>query len=166
MSRIGLAFRCFFRVLGGKTVPVEALPKEEPRALAPKPDDTRTRHALQLISILQKEGRLLDFLQEEIESYDDQQVGAAVRAIHRDCHKLLGEHLALEPVLTGGEDTPVTIEPGFDPSCVRLLGNVTGEPPFEGTLRHHGWRATNVNLPDATGSGDAGVVAPAEVELR
>jgi hypothetical protein len=168
MGRLGLAFRCFFRVLGGKALPEQALALGKPAAPAlPSAEEAAQRNglALQLIGVLQKEGRLIDFLQEEIAAYDDAQIGAAVRSIHADCRRALAEHVSLERVLPGEEDSRVTVEPGFDPLRVRLVGNVTGEPPFEGVLRHHGWRAAEVKLPDLPGSGDRTVVAPAEVEL-
>jgi hypothetical protein len=172
MGRLGLAFRCFFRVLSGKPVPAEALPAPEPPPALPEPEPEPepdpaelAAPAIQLLGLLQKEGRLLDFLQEEIDGYDDAQVGAAVRTIHRDCRQVLLEHLNPRPVLEGEEDGPVTVEAGFDPSRVRLIGNVTGEPPFSGLLRHHGWRAGVVKVPGLPEGHDPAVIAPAEVEL-
>lgn len=167
MSRLGLAFRCFFRVLRGQSLPSEVLKQQPgPRAL-PAPDlvAAQRARAVQWLGVLQKEGRLIDFLQEEIANYSDDQVGAAVRSIHAGCRRALAEHLQLEPVLSGVEDGPVTIEPGFDPSRIRLVGNVTGEPPFKGLLRHHGWRAATVTLAEPAAGIDPTVIAPAEVEL-
>jgi len=162
MGRLGLAFRCFFRILGGRPLPEELLTRGAPPALPPRREQGHA--ALQLLTLLQQEGRLLDFLKEEIASYDDAQIGAAVRNIHRQCRDVLEQHLGLEPVLAGEEESPVTVEEGFDPSRIRLIGNVTGAPPFSGVLRHHGWRATRVELPERMG-GDPSVIAPAEVEL-
>jgi hypothetical protein len=121
--------------------------------------------ALALLGLLQREGRLIDFLQEAIDAYDDAQIGAAVRDIHRGCKKALTEHVALEPVMPGSEDERVTVPAGFDPGDVRLIGKVSGEPPFRGVLRHHGWRVTKVELPLLTDGVDRRVVAPAEVEV-
>jgi hypothetical protein len=140
------------------------MPTAEKPAPAKKADDG-ARGAVQLLSLLQREGRLLDFLQEDIDGYADAQIGAAVRDIHRGCRKVLAEHAPLEPVLTGQENAPVRVDAGFDPSRIRLTGNIVGEPPFTGTLRHHGWRAAKVTLPETTGAADPSVVAPAEVEL-
>jgi len=167
MSRLGLAFRCFFRVLGGKTLPSEVLAQQPGRRALPAPDLAAAKLAqvVQWLGVLQKEGRLIDFLQEDIAGYADEQVGAAVRSIHSGCRRALAEHVQLEPVLAGTEDSPVTIEPGFDPSRIRLVGNVTGEPPFQGLLRHHGWRAATVTLPELAAGIDPTVIAPAEVEL-
>jgi hypothetical protein len=169
MGRLGLAFRCFFRVLSGSPLPEEALalsPAAKPMLPAPPPAVGANQvAAIQLLALLQKEGRLLDFLKEDIDGYEDAQVGAAVRAIQRDCRRVLEEHIGVEPVLRGAEDAPVTVEKGFDPSRIRLIGNVTGEPPFSGTLKHHGWRATATQLPPWPASHDPSIIAPAEVEL-
>jgi hypothetical protein len=121
--------------------------------------------AVQLLAILQREGRLLDFLQEEVDAYSDAQIGAAVRDIHRGCKKALAEHMPLEPVLREKENAQVRVDAGFDPSRIRLVGNVVGDPPFTGALRHHGWRIAKVTLPTAARGTDPSVVAPAEVEL-
>jgi hypothetical protein len=121
--------------------------------------------AVQLLAILQREGRLLDFLQEDVDGYSDAQIGAAVRDIHRGCKKALAEHMPLEPVLREAENAQVRVDPGFDPSRIRLVGNVVGEPPFTGALRHHGWRIAKVTLPSPPRGTDPSVVAPAEVEL-
>lgn len=176
MGRVGLAFRCFFRVLSGKPVPDEAIPEallERPKLqLPPAPEappaiteGEKKARALALLAMLQKEGRLLDFLQESIDDYDDGQIGAAVRSIHRDCARVVDESLKVAPIIEGEEDSDVTVEPGFDASRIRLIGNVTGDPPFKGVLRHHGWRATSLNMPDPTDKADPSVIAPAEVEL-
>lgn len=172
MSRVGLAFRCFFRVLSGKPVPKEALPKvDEVKALPEKApeesgDDENLARGIQLLGLLQREGRLLDFLQEEIGAYDDAQIGAAIRNIHRDCRTVLGEYLSVSRILEGEEESDVTVDAGFDPSRIRLIGNVTGEPPFSGVLRHHGWRASAAKLPNLPKPSDPTVISPAEVELR
>jgi hypothetical protein len=182
--RLLLALRCFFLVLFAKRLPDDAaalLPAKKPEAALPPlaPPEAEivkpakeppvkvdgSRGAVQLLTLLQREGRLLDFLQEDIDGYQNEQIGAAVRDIHRGCKKVLAEHTPLEPVLAGQENAPVRVDPGFDPSRIRLTGNVVGEPPFTGTLRHHGWRAAKVTLPEMTTATDPTVVAPAEVEL-
>jgi hypothetical protein len=127
--------------------------------------DGASRGAILLLGLLQREGRLLDFLQEDIDSYADAQIGAAVRDIHRGCRKALADHLKVEPVLREPDEARVRIEPGFDPSRIRLVGNVVGQPPFTGTLKHPGWRGVEVHLPAVTAAQDPSVIAPAEVEL-
>jgi hypothetical protein len=178
--RFLLAFKWFFIILFKGIFPID--PRKQLPAPAPEPidalsatpptepkekdgKDARIGGAVQLLALLQREGRLLDFLQEEIESYSDAQIGAAVRDIHRGCKKALAEHLPIEPVLRDQENATVRVDPGFDPSRIRLTGKVMGEPPYTGTLRHHGWRTAKVTLPLPTAATDPLVVAPAEVEI-
>ena len=120
---------------------------------------------LRLLALLQREGRLLDFLMEDVQAYSDAQIGSAVRDIHRTCRKALQDHLVLEPVLAEAEGAEVTVPAGFDPSAVRLTGNVTGQPPFRGALRHHGWRVREIKLAPPPSGQDEFVLQPAEVEL-
>jgi len=140
---------------------VNALAGPEKPAAPPKPSG----EPLRLLALLQREGRLLDFLLEDIQSYSDDQVGAAVRDIHRNCQKAIKEHLTLEPVLAKDEGAQVEIAAGFDPSAIRLTGNVTGEPPFKGNLQHHGWRVKELKVAKPPEGQDEFVVQPAEVEL-
>jgi hypothetical protein len=142
-----------------KGAPKPAEPPKLPEP--PKPSGA----PLRLLALLQREGRLLDFLMEDVQAYDDAQIGAGVRQIHADCRKALQEHLVLEPVLPEGEGAQVTVPAGFDPAAVRLTGNVTGQPPFRGTLRHPGWRVKAVKLAAPPAGQDEFVVQPAEVEL-
>jgi len=121
---------------------------------------------LRILAVLQRDGRLVDFLQEEIDTFTDAQIGAAVRDIHQGCRKALRDYLTIEPVLGGGEDSPVTVAPDFDPAEIRLTGNVQGSPPFRGVLKHHGWRVKSVQLPVLPSSrGGSSLLAPAEVEI-
>ena len=132
-----------------------------PAAAPPTPDDTP---ALRLLAALQADGRLVDFLLENIEGYSDEQIGAAVRGIHEATRKALRECVVLEPIIKGREDEEVAVSEGFDSGAVRLVGNVHGDPPFRGALKHGGWRATAVTLPVRRGQ-DERVIAPAEVEI-
>ena len=137
---------------------VTALPEEERLAAC-------RRGAVQLLGILQREGRLLDFLMENVDGYSDAQIGAAVRDIHRGCRKALAEHIKPQPIRSEADESVVRIQSGYDPSQVRLIGRVTGRPPFEGTLRHHGWRASDIHLSDIPSGHDTSVICPAEVEI-
>jgi hypothetical protein len=143
----------------------KAEPKPAPK---PHPADLSAHHtdgALALLALLQREGRLVDFLRESIDDYDDEDIGAAVRDIHRGCKKVLDDHLDIEPVMPGEEDDEVKVPKGFDPGEVRLIGDVSGDPPFDGTLRHHGWRVVKASLPTLSDGVDRRVLAPAEVEV-
>ncbi len=153
--------------------PHAALPeKSEEPATAPPPVDTdalvkaaREEGALIVLSVLQREGRLLDFVQEDVTSYPDADVGAAARAVHEGCKKAVGQLCGLGPVRAEAEESQVTVPAGFDPTTVKLTGNVTGQPPYTGTLVHAGWKANAVTLPARDASHDDRVLAPAEVEL-
>lgn len=126
----------------------------------PKPSGEPIR----LLGLLQREARLLDFLMENLTAYDDQQIGASVRDIQAKSQATIKKHLTLEPVMGQEEGSSVTVAAGFDPSSVRLVGNVSGQPPFYGTLQHAGWRVKTINLPKPEGQ-DEFVLMPAEVEL-
>lgn len=121
--------------------------------------------ALQLLALLQREGRFVDFVEEDMSSFSDAEIGGAARVVHDGCKKALKEHFTIEPARTEAEGAKVTLEKGFDASRVRLTGKVAGEPPFTGTLAHRGWRVSEVRLPKMSEGHDATVVAPAEVEL-
>ena len=122
--------------------------------------------SLQMLTILQRKGRLLDFLQEDLTQYDDAQIGAAVRNIHSGCKESLAEYIELEPIFKEEEGREVNVPKGFDSKSIQLTGNVKGDPPFRGILRHRGWRASRVRLPQITVKEDKdNVLAPAEVEI-
>jgi hypothetical protein len=122
-------------------------------------------HPLQLLTILQREGRLVDFLMEDIAGIGDAQVGAAVREVHQKCRRVLEEHVPLEPVMSEAEESTATVAAGYDPSAVRVVGNLPASPPYTGTVQHRGWRASAVRLQPLPAGQDPQVVAPAEVEV-
>jgi hypothetical protein len=175
-TRVALAFRVFFRaiadpelaaalqrLLSGVPEPVLRLETPPPTAPAfkrPPPDA-----ALQLLGLLQQEGRFVDFLQEDVSSFADAEIGAAARVVHEGCRKAIHDHFQIVPIRQEEEGTRVTLESGFDPSAVRLTGNVVGRPPFRGSLIHRGWRVAEVNLPKVADGHDTRVLAAAEVEL-
>ena len=120
---------------------------------------------LHLLTVLQRQGRLVDFFSEDLDAYSDEQIGVAVRGVHENCKKVMAKTLALEAVIDSPEGEQVTVDKGFDPGAVKLTGNVVGEPPFTGILRHKGWRTRKLELPVLTETQDAGIIAPAEVEI-
>jgi hypothetical protein len=163
LARLGLAIRIFYRVLGdpgsvGRAQDVLTPPP-------PPPPPKRSGEALRLLALLQREGRLLDFFLEDISGATDQQIGEGVRELHRKASGVLKERLVLEPILPGEEGQQIEVPVGFDPSAIRLTGNVTGQPPFRGRLIHHGWRVRDFKLPTPSEGVDEFVVAQAEVEL-
>ncbi len=167
---------------GAKKKPVAEAKKKFGRKIVGEPDfdddgaakaiskkdaqEKNRRYYLHVLSVLQREGRLVDFLQEDLSPYDDAQIGAAVRSIHDNCKKSLMKNLSPQPVMEEAEGDTVGVPPDFDPTAIKLTGNVTGEPPFKGVLRHRGWRAGSLELPVITGTGDPKIIAPAEVEIQ
>ena len=128
--------------------------------------DRKTRLLLHGLSVLQREGRLLDFFDEDLSLYDDEQIGAAVRSIHEDCKKTIKKYINPQPVIEKEEGERVTIEPGFDIDSIKLVGNVSGDPPFEGILKHRGWKAGKKEIPKLSDIQDAAMITPAEVEIQ
>lgn len=182
MGRVGVAFRAFFAALGSGEVaerlaqalsgqpaisaqPAQATPVPPPAAPAPvAPKPAGRSDALTVLATLQREARLVDFLQEPIGDYTDEQIGAAVRDIHRDCGKVLERLFAIRPVASESEGSPVTV-PG-ESDDFRLTGQLGGSAPFRGTLVHPGWKATRCEIPVWTGqAASRDVIAPAEVEV-
>ncbi len=141
--------------------PVEAKPEKKGAPLAQHHRDG----ALALLALLQREGRFVDFVRDSVDGANDADIGAAAREVHRGCRKVLDQHLSFEPVMPGEEEAKVQVPKGFDPAEVRLIGEAKGEPPFKGTLRHHGWRVVDAKLPQLAEGVDRTVIAPAEVEL-
>jgi len=179
MKRLILAIRVFFRVLfSAETAErVEPILNDEPATLPAAGDKTQTKtpakprapaqsEAVTLLAALQREARLVDFLQEGLGEYSDAQIGAAVRDVHRDSANVLERMFALKQISDDEEGTEIELAAGFDASRYRLTGKVEGEPPFRGRLAHHGWEATKCELPSWSGDDTAArVVAPVEVEL-
>ncbi len=144
---------------------VAQIAKETPRPSVLEPLQS-SEGAVQMLAALQREGRLIDFLQEDLSAYEDGQIGAAVRSIHMGCREALKEHMEITPVFEDKEGSTVTIPAGFDTRAIRLTGNVTGNPPFRGVLRHRGWKVEHIRLPQSQEQKDHPVLAPAEVEIE
>ncbi len=173
MSRIALAFRSFFAILFTGKLPGDiaqalgfAAAKPQPPAKPAAPQVRASDGALQILGILQRDSRLIDFLMEDISAYSDEQVGSAVRSLHDQSRESLTRYLRLAPVIDAVEGTFTKIE-GADPSTVKLLGNVpvSGKAPG-GVLRHKGWRAEKIDLPPIPPGQSASVLAPAEIEVE
>jgi hypothetical protein len=175
MARLSTAFACFFRAVGSPDFSRQAaellqppVPKSAPTpptAAPVVPPERLHASGLNLLSMLQREGRLIDFLQEDMSAFSDQEIGGAARVVHTGCQKVLKQHLTIESVLKDAEGASVQVPAGFDAQRIQITGNVTGQPPFRGALKHHGWIATSVRMPAVSESLDPRVLAPAEVEL-
>jgi hypothetical protein len=129
-----------------------AMPREENTA------------ATQMLALLQRDGRLIDFLMEDITPYADAQIGAAVRSVHAGCRQALERYVSLAPAFDAQEGTRVTVDHGADAARIKLIGNVSGEPPFTGVLHHRGWVVDRMELPPLAAAGRQ-VIAPAEIEV-
>ncbi|MEX3901214.1 DUF2760 domain-containing protein [Paraburkholderia sp. BR10954] len=191
LGRISLAVGTFFRILGNGEFAADVLrlrngekfgaapapataaaatpapapapqPKPQP---APVLKEATPDAALQLLGLLQRDARFIDFVEEDIKAYSDADIGAAARLVHEGCRATLREHFTIRPVRDEAEGSRVTLPAGFDASSVRLTGNVVGSAPFSGSISHRGWRVDEVRLPKLADGHNAKVIAPAEVEL-
>jgi Domain of unknown function (DUF2760) len=192
-TRLKYAFRTFFSILDRSRIPDDVLAALHPGAqttrvggpgphpgaqstgatvaapapMKPVPPPTKqdpVERATQMLALLQRDGRLIDFLMEDLATYADSQIGAAVRDVHAGCRQALDRYFTLRPVLDDEEGRPVTIERGMDAAGIKIVGNVTGQPPLRGVLRHRGWEATRIELPPLPATGH-NILAPAEVEV-
>ena len=185
--RIPLAFGAFFSTLSDPAYAARIIKLDQPEpapvaapaapvvkpapvptpAPAPAPVFTEASPdaALQLLALLQREARLIDFTQENLASHADADIGAAARVVHEGCAKVLRDYFTIAAVRQEAEGSRIVLEAGFDATAVRLTGNVVGSAPFRGSLSHRGWRASSVRLPKLAPGHDASILAPAEVEL-
>ena len=164
-ERLKLAFAILFGLVPPPVLPAEASPPPIPVPAARLTPEQQHASALFLLGLLQREGRLLDFLQEDIASFADADVGAAARLVHEGCRKVLGQYVPIAAVVNQQEGASMEIPQGFDANRFRLTGNVCGVGPWKGSLKHHGWITTQISLPDVPTTVDVKVIAPAEVEL-
>ena len=186
LGRISLAVGTFFSILGdgefaarvqrlrsgapvtqapvATPAPVAA-PTPAPQPAAPALKQASPDAALQLLGLLQRDARFIDFVEEDVAGYSDADIGAAARVVHGGCRTVLREHFTIRPVREETEGSRVTLPEGFNATAVRLTGNVVGKAPFTGSLSHRGWRVDDVRLPKLAASHDASVIAAAEVEL-
>lgn len=179
LKRIGLAWLAWARVLLDRNFAArvrELLHPKQP-ALAelsavttpvsksvdrPTPDIPDA--VFQLLGLLQREGRFLDFIQQDVGTFADAEIGAAARVVHAGCRRVLREHASIVCVRAEPEGATVEVSPS-ETLLVKLTGNVSGAAPYRGILRHRGWRVVSLKLPERVGSDDPRIVAPAEVEL-
>lgn len=186
LSRIWLSFVCAWRIAFDPQFAASVLslreaerapePLPAPEAVAapladsavsapavPAPAAASSGGALQLLSLLQREGRFLDFVQQDVAAFGDADVGAAARVVHDGCRRALEAHARVVHVRLESEGSALTLEQASED--VKLVGNVAGSAPFRGILRHRGWRVEELRLPTLVGSRDPKIVAPAELEL-
>lgn len=160
--KLALAFKAFFKAFKDPEKTEQFLQDKLP----PKQVEASDSGHLRLLSSLQQTGRLIDFLEEDISSYTDAQVGAAVRKIHQDCKQALEELVTIRPLRDEAEGRTIQIGKGYNPSEIKIVGKVKGEPPFTGVLVHRGWKAHKRSLPKKTGEQHPEIISPAEVEVK
>ncbi|SIO53312.1 DUF2760 domain-containing protein [Paraburkholderia phenazinium] len=185
LGRISLAVGTFFSILGDgefaarvqrlrsgaptaapTAAPVATpAPAPTPQPAVPALKQASPDAALQLLGLLQRDARFIDFVEEDVAGYSDADIGAAARVVHGGCRTVLREHFTIRPVREEAEGSRVTLPEGFDATAVRLTGNVVGKAPFTGSLSHRGWRVQDVRLPKLAASHDTSIIAAAEVEL-
>ena len=152
---------------------------ERPEAEPPKADSAKPMpvpalsnqaeaEIVSFLATLQEQGRLIDFLMDDITTYDDAQVGPAARVVHQGCKAALQEHFRIRPVREESEGSSVTIAVGYPADEYRLIGKISGAAPFSGTLVHRGWKTEWVKLPRIlrVNADLLPTIAPAEVELK
>jgi hypothetical protein len=176
-ARIPIAFKLFFSALANPEFALRAarIGREEapaaPRPPVPVPPkqpafkEAQPEAAIQLLGLLQQEGRFIDFLEEDVTGFSDTDIGAAARVVHQGCRKAVRDHFKIIPVRPESEGSKLTLQEGFDPSSIRLAGNVVGKPPYSGNLIHRGWRVSEAKLPKVADGHDIKILAAAEVEL-
>jgi hypothetical protein len=144
------------------------MPAPAPVPIQPPPPTAQQAEAeiVTFFGLLQEKGRLVDFLMEDITPYEDSEIGAAARVIHQGCRQVLQEYFNISPISEAAEGAQVTVPAGYSADQFRLVGKLTGEPPFTGTLLHKGWKTEFVKLPRIVNTDRLPSIAPAEVELK
>lgn len=176
--RLWFAWICFFRVIFDGRFAHRAFMVREAKALPAAPEAVRPEAtvrqnptpespspALQVLSLFQREGRFIDFIEQDLATFSDGEIGAVARVVHEGCRRALHGHAKLVPIRSEEEGTTVTLPEGFGPAEIKLSGDVRGTAPYRGVLRHRGWRITEVALPTPVQGHDASILCPAEVEL-
>lgn len=165
VNRLALAFQAFFKVLFDEALARGVADALNPPPPVPPAPPEPVRHDLRILALLQRDGRLVDFLMETIDDYDDAQVGSAARDIHARCRKTILDHFRIEPI-GGAEGSAASVPVGYDSAAIRLTGNVAGEGPWKGAVSHPGWQVVDVRVPDVPGAwSEAPVLQPLEVEI-
>jgi hypothetical protein len=154
--RVLNAIKAFFKAL---KEPVEAQKFLEDKRELPVQTTGDFSH-LRLLSLMQESSRLVDFLKEDLSSFNDAQIGAAARKIHEECGKCLEDLVTVRPLMEENEGSKITIPQGYDSSKVKIVGNVKGTPPYTGVLVHKGWKAHKRSLPKKIGEQATQVICP------
>jgi hypothetical protein len=171
IAALALALAIIVLALCFLGVPREApAPAAAPVAAQPPPPAANQAEAevVAFVGLLQEKGRLVDFLMEDVAPYDDKQVGAAARVVHQGCREVLNDSFKITPISQAEEGSRITVPASYAADEYRLLGKISGDPPFTGTLLHKGWKTESVKLPRILKSDEKRLpsIAPAQVELK
>jgi hypothetical protein len=153
------AFKAFFWALKNPKAFEEKTKKITEKKPKPALDHLR------LLSMMQHSARFIDFIKEDISAYSDQEVGVVVRDIHKNCAKLLEEVVAIRPISKDEEGSAFIVPVHYDSQEISLIGNIRGEPPYKGVLRHPGWKASKLSLPECSMDVRKEIIQLAEVEV-
>lgn len=164
-NRLKLAFAAFFTIIFKSRLPAALQTAASVAAPSPAVATDEAERAIQIVALLQRDGRLIDFLMEDLGTYSDAQIGAAARDVHDGCRRALDRYVNLDPIYPGREGESTSVVDPIDPTAIRLVGNVTGHPPFRGTLLHRGWRVSRLDLPPLGAAAARRIVAQAEIEV-
>jgi Domain of unknown function (DUF2760) len=138
----------------------------QPPSPPPSVENTAEAEIVAFFALLQEKGRLVDFLMEDLASYEDAEIGAAARVVHEGCKQVLQEHFKIHAIAEADEGSQITVPAGFAADEYRLVGKLSGDPPFTGKLVHKGWKTDAVKLPRLVDTRRLPAIAPAEVELE
>jgi hypothetical protein len=147
------------------SVPAPQAAVIEPPSPAPAIENAAEAEIVAFFALLQEKGRFVDFLMEDLDSYQDAEIGAAARVVHGGCKQVLQEHFKIHPIAMAEEGSQITVPAGFTPDEYRFVGKLRGDPPFVGRLVHKGWKTDEVKLPRLVDARRLPAIAPAEVEL-
>ena len=160
-----LAFKAFFKAFK-EPKKAQLFLEEIPPQVTGTAQITTDHSHLRLLALLQQSGRMIDFLKEDISTFNDAQVGAAVRKIHEDCSHSLEELVTIRPVMSENVGATVKVPVGYDPNEIKIVGNVRSDLPLSGVIRHRGWKAHKRSLPKKVGDQSSDIICPAEIEVR
>ncbi|MFZ9035882.1 MAG: DUF2760 domain-containing protein [Francisellaceae bacterium] len=142
---------------------------EKSAEIAPMEAKTNTddhQSAKQLLALLQQKGRFIDFINENIDTFSDEEIAAAARIVHQGCQKMIKEHIGISVIREEAEDSKITLEPNFDRHSIELSGNIHNQKQFSGILLHKGWKVDRIHLPTLSDQGNADIIQAAKIEVH
>ncbi|MCC9644226.1 DUF2760 domain-containing protein [Rhodopirellula sp. JC740] len=178
--RLGLALRAFWKALfepkvaervalaldgpgslGAGSAAPEVAAEQKP-VVAAKPKSAQSE-AIALLAALQRDARFVDLIQEDLDRFSDEQIGAAARPCLKACRQTLDRLVAIKPLVDAADGDVIAVDETASAARVRWVGESSGAS--QAKLVRKGWEATKVQLPAWSGSDDdAKVISPNQVE--